>query len=108
MEQKDTRALRNILGCFATGVAIITARGADNAHIGVTVNSFSSVSLDPPLVLVCVHRRAPSLSVIEESRRHRGVGDGVLSDDSRRDRRRTAKGGGQSGDQEGGFEPVEH
>jgi 3-hydroxy-9,10-secoandrosta-1,3,5(10)-triene-9,17-dione monooxygenase reductase component len=62
MEQKDTRALRNILGCFATGVAIITARGADNAHIGVTVNSFSSVSLDPPLILFSLARTAKVLA----------------------------------------------
>src|ERR1700732_3508801 len=62
MEQKDTRALGNILGCFATGVAIITARGADNAHIGVTVNSFSSTLLDPPLILFSLARTAKVLA----------------------------------------------
>jgi len=45
----DTRALRQSLGQFATGVAIVTAR-ANEQSVGVTVNSFSSVSLDPPLV----------------------------------------------------------
>ena len=53
----DTRALRNALGCFPTGVTVVTA-GADKAHMGITVNSFASVSLDPPLVLWCVDRRS--------------------------------------------------
>ena len=47
----DSRQLRQALGRYATGVAIVTARGADQECIGLTVNSFSSVSLDPPLVL---------------------------------------------------------
>lgn len=56
-------------GAFPTGVAVVTAVAADGTRIGLTVNSFASVSLDPPLVLICVHRRAPSLAVIEEGRR---------------------------------------
>ncbi len=67
MEQKDTRALRNILGCFATGVAIITTRAADGAHLGVTVNSFSSVSLDPPLILFSLARMAKILTAFQET-----------------------------------------
>lgn len=47
----DPREFRDALGCFATGVAVATCRDADGAAIGVTINSFSSVSLDPPLVL---------------------------------------------------------
>jgi flavin reductase (DIM6/NTAB) family NADH-FMN oxidoreductase RutF len=46
----DPRAFRNALGSFPTGVAIITTTGADGQPIGLTCNSFSSVSLDPPLV----------------------------------------------------------
>jgi flavin reductase (DIM6/NTAB) family NADH-FMN oxidoreductase RutF len=46
----DVRAFRNALGSFPTGVAIITTTGADGEPIGLTCNSFSSVSLDPPLV----------------------------------------------------------
>jgi flavin reductase (DIM6/NTAB) family NADH-FMN oxidoreductase RutF len=42
-----------VLGLFATGVTVITTRGADQLH-GTTANTFSSVSLDPPLVLVCL------------------------------------------------------
>jgi flavin reductase (DIM6/NTAB) family NADH-FMN oxidoreductase RutF len=46
----DARAFRNALGSFPTGVAIITTTGPDGQPIGLTCNSFSSVSLDPPLV----------------------------------------------------------
>lgn len=46
----DVRAFRNALGAFPTGVAIITTAGADGRPIGLTCNSFSSVSLEPPLV----------------------------------------------------------
>lgn len=45
--------LRSALGAFATGVTVITTRGVDHPY-GMTANAFSSVSLDPPLVLVCV------------------------------------------------------
>lgn len=56
--QFDSRAFRDALGCFATGVAIITARRADGEPEGITVNSFASVSLDPPLVLFSLDRKA--------------------------------------------------
>ena len=46
-----TRAFRDALGSFATGVTIATTRDADGAPVGVTASSFNSVSLDPPLVL---------------------------------------------------------
>ncbi len=47
----DAREFRNALGCFATGITVVTSRSATGEPLGVTVNSFSSVSLDPPLVL---------------------------------------------------------
>lgn len=47
----DKRQLRNVFGTFTTGVTIVTTRGADGKAHGVTANSFSSVSLEPPLVL---------------------------------------------------------
>lgn len=50
------RNFRDALGHFATGVAIITTEGPDGAPIGLTVNSFASVSLDPPLVLWSLDR----------------------------------------------------
>jgi 3-hydroxy-9,10-secoandrosta-1,3,5(10)-triene-9,17-dione monooxygenase reductase component len=52
----EPRTLRSALGKFATGVAVVTVRTVDGDPLGMTVNSFSSVSLDPPLVLFCVNR----------------------------------------------------
>ena len=45
--------LRNVCGQWATGVAIVTGQGPDGAPLGMAVNSFTSLSLDPPLVLFC-------------------------------------------------------
>jgi len=53
--------LRAALGQFATGVAIVTTRGVDGRSVGLTINSFSSVSLEPPLVLWSLSRRSSSL-----------------------------------------------
>lgn len=55
------REFRLALGCFATGVTVITAVGPRGELLGNTVNSFSSVSLDPPLILWCMGRHAVSL-----------------------------------------------
>ena len=55
------RELRDVLGCFATGVAVVTTRGEGGAPVGLTINSFNSVSLDPPLVLWSLSLNAPSL-----------------------------------------------
>lgn len=52
----DTKALRRAFGAFATGIAVVTVAG-DQPH-GMTANSFTTVSLDPPLVLICVGRQA--------------------------------------------------
>ena len=60
----DKRQFRDALGRFATGVAVITAKGPQDTPIGMTMSSFNSVSLDPPLVLFSVDRRAHSLSAI--------------------------------------------
>ena len=54
----DTRALRTALGSFPTGVAVVTTAVSAEHHMGVTVNSFTSVSLDPPLVLWCMDRKS--------------------------------------------------
>lgn len=54
----DQRHLRDVFGCFATGVTIITAREASGVPVGLTANSFSSVSLDPPLILFNLDRDA--------------------------------------------------
>jgi flavin reductase len=55
--------LRRTLGAFATGVTVVTT-GGDAGAYGVTANSFTSVSLEPPLVLVCLRRRSPGRSLI--------------------------------------------
>ncbi len=52
----EARALRSALGCFATGVTVITATSRAGEAIGITMNSFSSVSLDPPMILFSLDR----------------------------------------------------
>lgn len=52
----DTRALRDAFGCFATGVCIASGRFPGGEAFGITVNSFASVSLDPPLILWCIQK----------------------------------------------------
>ena len=61
----DLRRLRDALGEFATGVTVVTARAADGQPVGVTINSFASVSLEPPLVLWSLGLDSPSLAVFE-------------------------------------------
>jgi len=56
MSDLDPRALRNAFGSFMTGVTVVTGRDVEGAAVGFTANSFSSVSLDPPLLLVCPGR----------------------------------------------------
>jgi flavin reductase (DIM6/NTAB) family NADH-FMN oxidoreductase RutF len=68
-EGSDARTFRDALGCFATGVTIITAMGPDGKPVGLTANSFTSVSLDPPLLLVCVANNAGSASVLRSAER---------------------------------------
>lgn len=65
--EDEQRRFRNALGCFATGVTIVTAASDDGDPIGMTVSSFNSVSLDPPLVLFSIARSARSLSVLEQA-----------------------------------------
>lgn len=49
---------RSALGRFASGVTVVTARGTEGQPLGITVSAFASVSLEPPLVLVCIDKRA--------------------------------------------------
>src|SRR4051812_19493301 len=60
----DARAFRQALGQFATGVAVITAEGAGGEAIGMTMSSFNSVSVDPPLILFSIDRKAFSLKAM--------------------------------------------
>ncbi len=59
----DHRAFRSALGRFPTGVTVVTTLSPDGRRIGLTANSFNSVSLDPPLVLWSLAKRAASLPV---------------------------------------------
>jgi 3-hydroxy-9,10-secoandrosta-1,3,5(10)-triene-9,17-dione monooxygenase reductase component len=63
----DSREFRSALGAFATGVTIVTAVGADGSRVGVTANSFNSVSLDPPMILWSLAKTSRSLSVFEQA-----------------------------------------
>lgn len=60
----DPRTLRDALGCFATGVTVVTCHAEDGTPAGLTVNSFTSVSLDPPLLLVCLAKPAASAAAL--------------------------------------------
>jgi flavin reductase (DIM6/NTAB) family NADH-FMN oxidoreductase RutF len=63
----DTPGLRQALGRFATGVAVIATRTPEGKLEGLTANSFAAVSLDPPLVLWSLRRHAPSLPAFQRS-----------------------------------------
>ena len=63
-----TRAFRDALGCFATGVTIITTVAPDGRLLGVTINSFNSLSLEPPLVLFSLARSLMSFNGFEGAR----------------------------------------
>ncbi|MFT4716746.1 MAG: flavin reductase (DIM6/NTAB) family NADH-FMN oxidoreductase RutF [Paracoccaceae bacterium] len=68
MSDIDKRALRDAFGTFATGVTVITTLQPDGTPRGFTANSFSSVSLDPPLLLVCLAKSAYSCDSFTEAK----------------------------------------
>ena len=61
----DQREFRNAVGCFATGVTVITTLDSNGEKVGITANSFSSLSLDPPLILFCVDSKINSFDAFE-------------------------------------------
>ena len=63
--QFDSRAFRSALGQFATGVTVVSVRDGEGVH-GMTANAFTSVSLEPPLVLVCVDKRNRTHALIHQ------------------------------------------
>ena len=63
----DVRGFRNALGQYATGVTVVTTMGRGGERVGITANSFTSVSVDPPLVLWCPSNQAPSLASFESA-----------------------------------------
>ncbi len=63
----DQKEYRSALASFATGVTIVTTTGADGVAHGLTVNSFTSVSLDPPLVLWCLGNKSDSYDLFSKT-----------------------------------------
>jgi 3-hydroxy-9,10-secoandrosta-1,3,5(10)-triene-9,17-dione monooxygenase reductase component len=84
------RRMRDVMGHFATGVSVITARGPEGGPVGTTANAISSVSLDPPLLLACLARGSETLVAIRAGRR---FGVNILSDEQRHHSDRFAKKG---------------
>ena len=68
---------REVMGNFVTGITVVTTRGTDGQVYGLTVNSFTSVSLDPLLVLVCFDNRLSSLHHFRQSKK---FGVSILSE----------------------------
>ena len=63
----DPSEFRRVMGHFPTGVTVVTSRHEDSTPCGLTVNAFSSLSLDPALVLICVEKEADSFNCIDRS-----------------------------------------
>ncbi|MEW6297057.1 MAG: flavin reductase family protein [Thermodesulfobacteriota bacterium] len=64
----DPRELRNVMGHFATGVTVITTKDKEGKPFGLTANAFSSLSLNPPLVLICVDKTVDCYPCFEQSK----------------------------------------
>ncbi len=64
----DPRTLRDALGCFATGVTVVTCFDGAGQPTGLTANSFTALSLDPPLLLVCVAKSSISVAALSEAK----------------------------------------
>jgi flavin reductase (DIM6/NTAB) family NADH-FMN oxidoreductase RutF len=64
----DAKELRRVMGHFATGVSIITTRDRHGNVYGLTANALTSVSLDPPLLLICIDRRAETFAHFYDSK----------------------------------------
>lgn len=64
----DPREFRNTVGCFATGITVITTLDEGGGPVGFTANSFTSLSLEPPLVLFCLDRKVASFEAFAPER----------------------------------------
>jgi flavin reductase (DIM6/NTAB) family NADH-FMN oxidoreductase RutF len=65
----EARILRDALGCFGTGVTVVTTLNEQGEPLGLTANSFTSVSLDPPLILFSLARKSANLGAFEKAGR---------------------------------------
>ncbi|MFS0646441.1 flavin reductase family protein [Siminovitchia sp. 179-K 8D1 HS] len=75
----NVRELRNCFGCFATGVTVVTWENDEGRRRGITVNSFTSVSLDPPLLLVSIDKKTKAF----EELKNRSFVINILSSEQR-------------------------
>lgn len=66
----DPDFFRSVLGRFASGITVVTTRDADQRDVGMTVSAFCSVSLEPPLVQVCVDRAASLHAALQAATRY--------------------------------------
>ncbi len=73
----DRNELRRVMGHFATGITVVTTRGPDGKRYGLTMNAVCSLSLDPPLLLICVDKKAESHPAFQPAR---GFAVNVLDD----------------------------
>jgi 3,4-dihydroxy-2-butanone 4-phosphate synthase len=87
---KVGRLMRDVMGHFATGVTVVTARGEGGAPVGTTANAISSVSLDPPLLLACLARSSETLAAVRAEGR---FGINILAAEQRHHSDRFAKKG---------------
>lgn len=74
-------AMRDAFAAWASGVAVVTARDDDGRLYGMTIAAFTPVSVDPPLVLACIHNDAPLASLIDEGVR---CGISILTEGQKR------------------------
>jgi flavin reductase (DIM6/NTAB) family NADH-FMN oxidoreductase RutF len=65
MPTEEARAFRNSLGVFATGVCVVSAMTPEGQPMGLTINSFASVSLNPPLILWSIDKASDTMPVFE-------------------------------------------
>jgi 3,4-dihydroxy-2-butanone 4-phosphate synthase len=98
------RLMRDVMGHFATGVSVVTARDGDGAPVGTTANAISSVSLDPPLLLACLARSSETLAAIREDGR---FAVNILAADQRHHSDRFARKGSAVGVEEVDFHDHE-
>jgi flavin reductase (DIM6/NTAB) family NADH-FMN oxidoreductase RutF len=64
----DANELRRVMGMFATGVTVLTTRDAEGRPYGLTANAVTSLSLDPPLLIICIDKRAETHPHFSDSR----------------------------------------
>jgi len=97
--------MRRVMGQFATGVTVVTSRDGEGMPVGTTVNAFSSVSLEPPLLLVCLARESETLTAVRGSRR---FAVNVLGQHQREHSNRFAAKGAEARAHEVGFDEHAH